>query len=300
LNQVGVVSHDAGGAEIISNWVKENPNKYSYNFFLEGPAVSIFKKNISKDLIIFNDMDSFLNKSDFLVCGTSWQSSLEKRFVCEANLRKKKVVSILDHWINYRERFSYNNKINLPSEIWVCDSYALEIAKQTFTNLKIKLITNPYIKSIEDRIAKNKKTLDQNVSTQILYVCEPIREHAKLQHGNENFYGYTEESALEYFLENVNTMKLNFDSIHIRPHPSELQDKYNWALSNFKNFNITIGSQNDLIDDVLSSEIVVGCESMAMAVALVARKRVYTSIPPDGRECVLPHNEIKKIHENRS
>ena len=39
----GIVSHDAGGAEILSDWVKHHKGK-RYLFSLKGPAVKIFKK----------------------------------------------------------------------------------------------------------------------------------------------------------------------------------------------------------------------------------------------------------------
>ena len=53
----------------------------------------------------------------------------------------------------------------------------------------------------------------------ILYVCEPISEHALKQHGNENYWGYTETDALKYFLENFNIFHKPINSIIIRLHP---------------------------------------------------------------------------------
>ena len=43
---VAVVSHDAGGAEILSSWVVRN--KVKCVFVLDGPAVGIFEKKIGK------------------------------------------------------------------------------------------------------------------------------------------------------------------------------------------------------------------------------------------------------------
>jgi hypothetical protein len=234
---------------------------------------------------------------DYFICSTSWQSNLEKSFVYEANLKNKKVISILDHWANYKERFFYKDKLCLPSEIWVCDSYALDIAKSLFKKTKIKLIPNPYIKKIKKKIYSLAKKKYTDAPHKILYVCEPIKEHAMLQHGNENHYGYDENTALKYFLDSINSTKIKFDSIQIRPHPSESEKKYKWALDEYKNLNLYISSRNELIKDIFSSEIVVGCESMAMVIGIIANKAVFTSIPPWGRKCILPHSSIKNFYE---
>ena len=47
------------------------------------------------------------------------------------NMQKNKifVISVIDHWINYKKRFFRNNKIFFPDELWVTDNYAYKIAK---------------------------------------------------------------------------------------------------------------------------------------------------------------------------
>ena len=52
-----------------------------------------------------------------------------------------------------------------------------------------------------------------------------------------------------------------------------------------------------LAEDILCSHIVVGCESMAMVVALLADKLVISCIPPGGRACQLPHKEILDLKD---
>ena len=41
----------------------------------------------------------------------------------------KKIISVLDHWVNYRERFAYESGNFLSHELWVFDNYAYEKAK---------------------------------------------------------------------------------------------------------------------------------------------------------------------------
>lgn len=43
---ITIISHDAGGAEILSSYVKNIKNQYL--FCLSGPAIDIFNKKINK------------------------------------------------------------------------------------------------------------------------------------------------------------------------------------------------------------------------------------------------------------
>ena len=76
-------------------------------------------------------------KIDVIVTGTSQFSNLENKI---RNIAKKvKIFSItfLDHYVNYRKRFVFNNKLQLPNEIWSFDIHSYNIAKKTFKNVII-------------------------------------------------------------------------------------------------------------------------------------------------------------------
>lgn len=299
MEKIGIISHDAGGAEILSSWVKANYKKYDFIFFLDGPAKSIFKKNLKTRIINKDNLhkNEFINLCDFLICSTSWQSNLEKNFIKASKIKKKKTISILDHWVNYKERFILDGEIILPNEIWVTNDYAFEIAHSVFRDVEVKQIEDYYSNILRKKILKYSKMNLSKETQKILYVCEPIREHAELQYGDENYHGYTEESAVKYFLKNLSLLDMAFKKILIRPHPSEQSIKYNWLLDEFKHLDIKISSENELIEEILSSDAVIGCESMALVVGILAEKRVISSIPPGGRECVLPHESIEKLKD---
>lgn len=288
MNKVGVVCHDAGGSEIISSWIKNNTNHYK--FYLQGPAKKIFKDKINVKSEA--SLEFVISNCDWLLCGTSWQSDIEKKAIRIAKKNKIKVVSYLDHWVNYEERYIYKDKIILPDEIWVGDYEALQIANEKFLNTKINLVENEYIKSIKNQIdvinpPKSKKKI-------ALYVCEPIAEHAQMQCGDSLAWGYDENIALKYFLDNLEYLDEGLEKIILRPHPSEKNDKYDWAVDYAKQ-PIAISQKKDLLKEIKSSSIVIGCESMAMVIALISGKKVISSIPPQGRECMLPHKNIIKL-----
>jgi len=134
------------------------------------------------------------------------------------------------------------------------------------------------------------------VGNRVLYVCEPVAEHALAQYGNERHWSYTEHDALSFFLTNVASLGQPVAAITIRRHPSERENKYQWA-RNFIALPVEFGATRSLLEETLASDIVVGCESMAMVVGLLAGKRVISAIPPGGRPCQLPHPGIEHMQQ---
>jgi len=130
----------------------------------------------------------------------------------------------------------------------------------------------------------------------VLYVCEPISEHAKARHSSEGYWGYTEFDALRYFLANIGALGGQVAEIIIRPHPSERVEKYQWAAAEFA-LPIWFGGKRPLIEEVYASDVVVGCESMALVVGVLADKRVISCIPEGARACSLPHSQIEHLRQ---
>jgi len=291
MESITLICHDAGGAEILSSWAARNPGNYSA--VLEGPAVSIFARKLGWRGS--GKLAETIQSSDLIVCGTSWQSNLEKKAIGVAKKANKKVVTFLDHWINYEERFCMDGRTLLPDELWVGDDQAKLLAENHFPGIPIKLVPNPYFIELQEELA-GFSHLGASSKTSILYVCEPISEHSKLTFGDERYLGYTEVDALRYFLDNIDLIVGTTASVVIRPHPSENPRKYDWVKGYAtSSVGITVGGGVSLIEEIASSAIVVGCESMAMVVGLLAGKQVLCSIPPGGRLCVLPHKDIVNL-----
>jgi hypothetical protein len=196
----------------------------------------------------------------------------------------------------YRERFIRDGEPHYPDEIWVGDSVAEARAKEVFGELPVRLVENPYFNDIRSELARlpDARLPRGDKGLSVLYVCEPKRALALRQFGDERHFGYVEEEALRYFLENCDALGAPVSLVRVRPHPSEPQDKYNWALRGTE-VPVQIGGQRTLAEEIVDSDVVVGCESMAMIVGMLAGKRVISSIPPSGSPCNLPQPEIEHL-----
>ncbi len=280
---IGISSHDAGGAELLSEYVAKNKNQYV--FFVSGPAIDIFKKKI-KNFKISNFKD-YCNKLKKVITSTGWATKNEIKIINICKNKKIKVCAYLDHWVNYKERFMLNKKLILPDEIWVSDSLAFNIAKKIFKDrIKLKKIRNFYFDNAKKFFKENKK-LKKNKAKNILYLCEPIDDHYKKK------ILYNETNCLELFLQKLN----KFDKINLitfRPHPCEKNEKYHWLLKK-KNYRIKVTKKNTLFREILNNDIIVGCNTVALYVALLANKKVFTSIPK-GNVCDIPSKKIIYLH----
>jgi hypothetical protein len=280
IGTVSVVCFDAGGANLVFSFLaNERPNKISV--YVEGPAVKIFN-SFFPNMQCEDDLKSAIEGANILISGTGWASDLEHDARKLAKSLGIKTVAILDHWINYNERFIRNQNAVYPDEIWVTDLYAFENAKKKFPNIPIKRIRNYYFETLVFDIQTRSITNPKDG----LYILEPAR----------SYWGHSvqgEFQALEFFKNKLDFFNLTAGAcIKLRPHPSDDPHKYDAWIAEQKNLPFIIEHDVSLQDAISQSSFVVGCESFALAIALSAGKKVYCSLPPWAPDCRLPHKEI--------
>jgi hypothetical protein len=296
---IAIVAHDAGGAELISSLIRLRGLFPKCSYSLSGPANKIFSEKLG---VINNfSLDDIILRCDSLLCGSSWESDHELNAIKLAKLYNKKSIVYLDHWTNYKSRFVRNNNLTLPDEIWVPDQYAEKIAKSIFDifDISIKVVENPYLIEVRNdvTIAQNKnlnKCCEARV-LKVLFLSEAISEHALKVYGTEDYWGYTEKDAFYFFLNNRNFIDSSDMRLRVRPHPADTKGKYSSEISTRDVFFEISNEGQTLVDDIAWSDIVVGCSSMAMVVALLLKKRVICAIPPKSRGYHLPHDGIESL-----
>lgn len=198
-----------------------------------------------------------------------------------------RVASFLDHWVNYPERFASGGTAVLPDEIWVGDEDALAVARRDFPVDRLRLEPNPYFEDLRDELRRITPPLAAG-GLRVLYVSEPVAAH----YGDRRL-GYDEFDALSYCLRRL--AERSDVVVRLRAHPAERADKYRSLIEGLDRPSVHLSSGTSLLEDCVWADWVVGCESTAMVVGLLAGREVYTSIPPGGRPCVLPHKAIRPL-----
>ena len=304
MPRILIASCEAGGAEILSSMIRRKELKGEFLFCLEDPAVKIFERKLGPlSLCSLETIRNLDPERDEVITGTSWIPELERtaiRFSKESQIRS---TSVIDHWTNYKSRFlppalwkeeKASWKDFLPERIWVFDSYAFEIAnKEGFPMERIALKSNPYFEDLREALS-TKDASSGSSGIHILYLSEPIRDDLIKTYGDPNYWGYTEYDLVNSL---VQCLKLNEAeeemTLRLRLHPNEPKHKYDELIQTVK--NISYSESGELLDDLAWADIVIGGESMAMVIALLAEKTVYSCIPEGkSKTCSLPHREIKK------
>lgn len=280
---VCIVAFDAGAAAQIANYIVNFPNKIFFS--LGGPAIEIFE-SLFKDLENI-PLEDAIRLSDIVICGTGWQSNFEWECIKLCKRLQKPVIACIDHWVNYRARFIRNGSNFLPDEIWVFDEYARELAEEKFPSISVVQKTNYYL---IEQVKQIKKKEDQKLVDyeSILYLLEPIRELWK-----QPFAG--EFQALDIFINNLALISLDEKiEILLKPHPTDIEGKYDEWLMKHHNLNISITTAS-LSEAIAHSTVIVGCRTYAMVVALYAGRTVYSTIPADVKTARLPFENIIEL-----
>jgi hypothetical protein len=284
---LAIAAHDAGAANHIIAWLK-NLENHQIHACVDGPARQLWSRTFP-DLTV-NSLPESLSKANLLISGTGWQSNLEHDARKLARHLGIKSVAVIDHWTNYRDRFIRSGEEVLPDQIWVTDAYARQIAESTFPNLEIMQLPNLYLDGLVREVQSCDRDAFVHDQINLLYVLEPIRQ---VWNSSDRL---GEFQALDFLIENLDCLKLGSNlSIRLRPHPSDPIGKYDQWLESQKKMKIYLDHSLSLADAIAWSDIVVGCQTYAMVVALAAGRAVICSIPPWAPPCILPQTEIIKL-----
>lgn len=258
--KVAIVCHDAGGAEILSSFISRH--KSSFVASLSGPAKEIFRRKLGySEQHSINDA---IIESDWVLTGTGWASSFEYNAIDYAIKNKRYVISFLDHWVNFRERFNWHGPEVLPNEIWVGDEDALKIANEAFPDTLVNLFSNPFWLDCED-MRDNKKFPVSKQSKKVLYVSSNI-DKAKEKQKDINF---SDKDIFNKFLFSLSQLEVfkEVEHITIKLHPSEDKSKFKDYSLNSGNISVSLTEEKDNLDLIIGHDIVIGFESMMLVLS---------------------------------
>jgi len=162
-NTIGVVAYDAGGAEQITWLLRNLPQKTMS--YIDGPAQKIFDSSgISFDQV---DQLEKIMECDLVITGSGWMSELEKTAIKQAKSRDIPCITVLDHWVNYLERFAPDEDCQ-PQILAVTNSVALQIAQEKFPNKVVWLLPDFQLENYKEKIQSVEKS-----PSAILILLEP-------------------------------------------------------------------------------------------------------------------------------
>jgi hypothetical protein len=282
---LAIVCHDAGGANLIANWILEY--KYEVKVCMEGPAKYIWHSHFpDSEMLSMNDA---LKGANTLISGTG-MGNLEYLARTEARKLKIKSIAVIDHWINYKERFLRQSVLVLPDQIIVSDDYAKSQAEDIFKPLSIIQMPNLYLQNITKFLKKPERRELKNPYENILIVAEPLAP--KIIENNNFLF----QDDIDYFFLNIEKVNTSKDIINIclRPHPSESIGNYDFIRDQNQDLvtNFKISHNRTIQEDIEWADLVCGTDSFAMVIALTAKVPTLSFTSPNRADCLLPYKEI--------
>ena len=116
---LAIVCHDAGATNLILPWLSAC-SEIKLHIIMQGPAKQLWESTYP-NISIFNNLKRALKGADKILTGTGWESNIEhdaRQYAQENGIYS---IAVIDHWVNYKERFTRVDKIILPDELWVFD-----------------------------------------------------------------------------------------------------------------------------------------------------------------------------------
>lgn len=207
--KIAFVFSDPGGAKSTIAFYLEI-KELIFDHLLISDRFHSFYQNmgVDVDLIKNKKIKSFIENfnPDLIITGTSFPSNIELE--CIRSFKNKiPIISIIDHWINFKTRFISKGKTYYPDKIFVIDRIAMEIAlKEGIPKEILQIKNNSYFKYLKNWLPKieyENLKIQLGIETNynyVLYAPEPLSTFAL-----KKKFGFDEIDAL------VNICKIFYD-----------------------------------------------------------------------------------------
>ena len=245
---IHIVASDAGGAFQISALLTEMGLSASAS--LQGPALEIFRTRNPQVAISAITNSSLRGKT--LLLGSSFYGGFESLALEHPNLEDNVKIVLLDHWMNFRNRFKPFNPI-LPDMLLVTNELAFQKALDEFPAVEV-------IKTPDFLLAEYKRKFlaSTKIRTTVLVLLEPDAKQGEGMNfpiGKlEKYFNKIEEFAL---LSQIST-------IVIRKHPSQNDEEIPHTFNSSSGITWENAGSASLIENLESARAVFGFHSYAL------------------------------------
>ena len=247
-----IIANDAGGSAHLASLMQAY--KFSPPSKLTGPAIEIFKRFgvQSNKVSCLGELDS----DSYVLFGTSLFGGLESRALSEPALLKTSRIALLDHWVNFRERFHPSGKI-LPDIFLVTNQLAYLRAKEQFPDSDVREIPDFQLAYMKRSFMKRDKD-----ARYALILLEPAPQ--------TSFSERFPQISVNQLVTDVRGIARdrNIKRIILRPHPAHSQSFIKELSELFlPSEEVKVSENFDLLDDLIKADFVVGFHTYALYLA---------------------------------
>ena len=256
-----VIGYDAGAAAHAIAWLMDDPRgRRSAIIHFQGPARRLAE---SRGLSVTEDLAETFSAGDWALVGTGWQSDLERQAMRICASEGKPCVAILDHWVNYPDRFTGLHPGERPQLVVVTDPVANRQALQQLPWATVVEWPNIQRDALVKRVAQLRDS-NADYEPYILWVQEQIRDKGGRLSDPlaDSRYAPSIWNSLKRV---ANARGLN--RLVIRSHPA--QDRASYGADGLY-VEVHDGREVPLADDLAGADLCVGLKSYALYLAVEA------------------------------
>ena len=275
--KIGVAAFDAGGAEQLI-WILGAVGK-KFSALVDGPAKKIFDRS-DLDFVCVKSFEDFV-ECDLIVTGSGWMSDLEISVLNYAKLNLIPTFTVLDHWVNYPNRF----KGSIPNLLGVTNWQAYNIATDTFPGVPLFLLPDLQICYYREKIFKSME------DDGILVLSEPLR----CLQGIFDVDVVLLKSILAQAFLIGKSRKLG--TVTLRLHPSQHLDSDGISSLLVEFPEIIISDKEELLYDLFGSAVVLGFNSYGLYIAAMCGIESQSYFKGLDGHWSNVHDEILKVKE---
>lgn len=289
--RVFVIVHDAGGAEVIGAYIRAHRKDAQFVAYGAGPSVLVFKR-LRLPLRPIKDSISSITKvvrhnhdvAYALIAAPGWMTKIEINALEITKKAGLKTVVYMDSWTDERKRFGFSHagwQKRLPDIFWAGDKYAYANLARQFPHIPVRLVPNQYFR---DEIARYKALKRTTKPDSILFTST---------------IGGDSHELLSKLLR-VLSNERHRAHLRIRYHPADKRNRYYGLLQSFKgSVHAERSRERDLVKDLARTRLVVGTETMAMAIAVLCKVPTVSFIK-DGAQPTLPFPGVLRFRSMKS
>tara|TARA_B100000767_G_scaffold126146_1_gene120263 strand:- start:10105 stop:11106 length:1002 start_codon:yes stop_codon:yes gene_type:complete len=195
-----------------------------------------------------------------------------------------KVISFIDHWTNYVERFSFNDELIFGNEVRVVNEIAKKEAIRAGVPEKLIVISgNPYYKKVKEfhpKILKKEffHSLNINIKKKvILFISDDIKRSFPSDLKGNCTLGFDEYSVLSELMISLTSIDidLKYFQLILKLHPKSDLNKFEEILKNVpQNLNVITIKDCDSLSINYFSDYVIGMFSNMVIESYLMNKNI--------------------------
>lgn len=240
---------DAGPAKYLIPLIQQS--NYPCRVYGSSVSISIFGEAGIEAL----GYDEFCEELeiDLAVLGTTLGNTFEKKILERSKLDGFKVISIIEHWTNFKERFFKDDQYLFPDHIFVNDAWAKEQAiLEGLPAKNIEVVGNPVLEAQQQLC---KVTKNRNIPMRFLFISE--RLDTDMPKEGSRYLGYNQYDVLDDIVGCLSQENI----LHLKLHPTETVRDYSNYLTNQ---NVEVISADTMRRQLSDYQAIIGMESMLL------------------------------------